>query len=66
LDILRNKLYDDNYDNFEEFNKDLDEIKKAFADETGNSLSSEKWIHFNEISEGLYKLAGETITNKIN
>lgn len=34
--------------------------------ETVDGDSLEKWKYFNEISENLYRLAGQTITTKIN
>jgi hypothetical protein len=40
--------------------------KDQYDVETGDGDSLEKWKYFNELSENLYRLAGETITTKIN
>ena len=40
-------------------------MKEEYDKET-EGAGSDKWIYFNEISEELYRLAGETITSKIN
>lgn len=41
-------------------------MKDQYDIETSEGDSIEKWKYFNEISENLHRLAGETITTKIN
>lgn len=44
---------------------EFEKLKEEFDKET-DGAENDKWTHFNEISEELYRLAGETITNKMN
>ena len=41
-------------------------MKKQFDRQTKDGDSEEKWKHFNEMSEYIYKLAGETITCRLS
>lgn len=63
---VKDRIYGDEYEQFSEFVKDFEEIKEQYDSATKDGDSIEKWKHFNEISEHLYRLAGETITTKIN
>lgn len=40
-------------------------MKEKYEKQTGGG-GGDKWSYFNEASEAVHRLAGETITNKIN
>jgi hypothetical protein len=44
----------------------FERLKREYDHETNEGEKEEKWAYFNQIAEEIYKLAGETITTKIN
>lgn len=60
-------MYNEEYESFAQFVEELEQVKQQFSEETSSAGQSvEKWHHFNELAENLYRLAGEAITEKLN
>ena len=60
---LRDKIFKEEYKDYNQFLQDFNKIKEAYERETGTN--PEKWSHFNEIAESLHRLAGQAIITKI-
>jgi hypothetical protein len=58
-EAIKDRIYSDEYEEFSDFVKDFEQIKEEYDDLTKDGDNIEKWKFFNELSEHLYRLAGD-------
>jgi hypothetical protein len=64
IEEIKDRLFSEGYKNYGEFLEDFNQLKGRFERETGTG--ADKWAFFGEMSESVHRLAGETITQKMN